>query len=224
MVSYNLIDSNNIENLPNLGGSGIAFTGGSATSHQNSIVTGNIFRANLYGITIQNFAKPNIGNITNVDTTDDGKNLFINNVNTTYTTGNELFNNSPDTIYAQNNYWNVEDSIGIETKISHKPDNATYGLVIFSGYMTIPVELVKFVALQRNGTTTLSWQTASENNSDRFEVEKSSDGRSFNYLGTVNAAGNSSSARNYSFADNNAFITNNTVFYRFKTCRQGRSL
>ena len=52
IVSYNTVDSNNIQNDPNLGGSGIAFTGGSATSQQNSIVTGNIFRANLWGITI----------------------------------------------------------------------------------------------------------------------------------------------------------------------------
>ncbi|HEX2627618.1 MAG TPA: hypothetical protein VHM26_01355, partial [Chitinophagaceae bacterium] len=35
VISYNQIDSNNTQGNPNLGGSGISFSGGSASSHQN---------------------------------------------------------------------------------------------------------------------------------------------------------------------------------------------
>ncbi|RYY50049.1 MAG: hypothetical protein EOO06_05245, partial [Chitinophagaceae bacterium] len=99
LVSYNRIENNNIENNPNLGGSGIAFAGGTAASQQNSIVTGNIFSNNLWGITIQNRARPNLGNLQNSDTSDDGKNLFINNTNAN-TPLIDLYNNSIDSIYA----------------------------------------------------------------------------------------------------------------------------
>src|SRR5690606_32460539 len=81
LVSYNHIEGNNIEGNPNLGGSGISFAGGSAGSHQNTIVTGNLLKNNLWGITIQGRAMPNLGNLLNGDTTDDGKNHFVNNNN-----------------------------------------------------------------------------------------------------------------------------------------------
>lgn len=131
MVSYNQIDSNNTQNNPNLGGSGIAFSGGSAGSHQNVIVTGNLIRWNLWGITIQQRAKPNIGNVTNADTSDNGKNSFIGNNN-----GNtpliDLFNNTIDSIYAQNNYWNTTNIDTAGKRIFDKTDNDTLGIVIYN--------------------------------------------------------------------------------------------
>jgi hypothetical protein len=132
LVSYNQIDSNNTQNNPALGGSGIAFSGGAEGNYQNSIVTGNLLRWNLWGITIQGRAKPNLGNINNTDTTDNGKNSFVNN----FTRGIDLFNTTPDSIYAQNNFWNTIDPDSVEMKIFHKPDTtANYGLVIFMPFI-----------------------------------------------------------------------------------------
>lgn len=213
MISYNQIDSNNTQNNPNLGGSGIAFSGGSATSHQNSIVTGNVIRWNLWGITIQNYAKPNLGDLSNSDTSDDGKNWFVGNTNTT-TPGIHLYNNSPDDIMAQGNYWGSNDAAAIEAGIYHQPDNAAYGLVNYSNYV-LPVELLSFSASVADRSVLLKWKTSTEVNSDHFEIEKSFDGRAFDYAGSVIAAGNSSGVRYYSFIDN-SYNRSADVFYRLK--------
>ena len=127
-IAYNQLDSNNIQNLPNLGGSGIACSGGTAVSQPNTIITGNLIRWNLWGITIQGRHKPNVGNITNADTTDDGKNVFVNNTNGT-TPFIDLYDNSIDSIFAQNNYWNTSNIDSVAMKIFDNTDNASLGVV-----------------------------------------------------------------------------------------------
>jgi hypothetical protein len=213
LLSYNVIDSNNNQNDPMMGGSGIAFSGGSASSHQNSIVTGNIFRGNLWGITIQNGAKPNLGDLSNSDTSDNGKNWFSGNTNSS-TPGIHLYNNSPDAIMAQGNYWDSNDPAVIEAGIFHQPDNAALGLVDYSSYV-LPVQLVSFSGSVNDKEVNLRWQTSSEVNSNYFLVEKSSDGSSFEKIGMVGAAGNSNSPRNYAY-DDRSFTNRPDVFYRLK--------
>jgi len=214
IVSYNVIDSNNIQNDPNAGGSGISFTGGSATAiGQNTIVTGNILRANLWGITIQGRSKPNLGDLTNTDTTDDGKNQFINNTNTT-TPGIDLYNNSSDPIMAQNNYWNTTNLATVEAQIFHQPDNSALGLVNYTPLFTVvPVKLKQFVITPDGKNVLLSWQTATEENSHFFSIEKSKDGRTFVSIGSIDAKGNPSS---YSFTDFNVLMDESTIYYRLK--------
>ncbi len=217
LTSYNQIDSNNIQGDPNLGGSGIAFSGGSATSQQNSIVTGNLIRWNLWGITIQQRSRPNLGNIYNTDTTDDGKNQFINNTNSS-TPNIDLYNNSVDTIFAQNNYWGTNDAAAIETKIFHQADNPTLGPVFYLPAMlqALPAELTGFTATANKNSVLLYWQTLLENNTDYFNIEKSDNGQFFTSAGTVAAAGKASSVQSYSFTDNNVLYFNKMVFYRLK--------
>lgn len=219
LISYNQIDSNNIQGNPNLGGSGISFSGGSATSHQNSVVTGNLIRWNLWGITIplEGRPRPNIGNITNTDTTDDGKNQFINNTNSS-TPNIDLYNNSVDTIYAQNNYWGTNDVAAMETKIFHRGDDPALGPVFYLPAMpqALPVELTNFTASAKKNSVILNWQTLSENNTDHFNIEKSDKGQLFYNEGTVAASGNASSVQSYSFTDNSVLHLNIPVFYRLK--------
>ena len=158
MISYNLIENNNTQGDPLLGGSGIAFSGGTATSHQNTIVTGNTFAGNLWGITIQNRAQPNLGNITNSDTSDDGRNRFINNTNSA-TPHTDLYNNTPDPIFAQNNYWNSNDPAIVETKIFHTPDLASLGLVNYADFVTLPEAFISFTAAPNGLNVDLDWTT-----------------------------------------------------------------
>jgi len=222
MVSYNYIADNNIENNPNLGGSGIAFSGGNASSHQNSIVTGNVFKNNLWGITIYavtggvpvSGSMPNLGNLNNADTSDDGKNYFINNTNAT-TPGIDLYNNSSDPIFAMGNYWNTTIPSEIEAKIFHQADNPAYGLVTFSNYL-LPVELISFTSTKQNNDVNLQWKTAQETNSHHFDVERSFDGTSFNAIGTKAAAGNSNALLVYNYTDADAAAFGGTVYYRLK--------
>lgn len=66
----------------------------------------------------------------------------------------------------------------------------------------LPVELTAFTATAESpAAVRLAWATASEKNSQAFEVERSVDGTSFARLGTVAAAGSSSNTRSYGFAD-----------------------
>ena len=130
-IGYNQIDSNNIQGSSSLGGSGIAFSGGTASSQQNTRVTGNIIRWNLWGITIQNRAKPNIGNVVNADTSDDGKNYFVNNTNGT-TPYIDLYNNTVDSIYAQGNFFATNNLDSVAAKIFDFSDSPTLGPVYYT--------------------------------------------------------------------------------------------
>ncbi|MDP4116439.1 MAG: T9SS type A sorting domain-containing protein [Bacteroidota bacterium] len=212
LISYNQIDSNNIQNSPTLGGSGIAIGGGSATSQQNTIITGNLIRWNLWGVTIQNRAKPNLGNIANADTSDNGKNIFVNNTNAT-TYGIDLYNNTVDTIYAQNNFWNTTSLDSIEARIFHFVDNSALGPVIFT-FPIVPVELSSFTASVNNNSVILNWSTATEKNNSGFEIERKAEGANWQKLGFVAGNGTTTEKRNYSFAD--ASISNGSYSYRLK--------
>jgi len=56
----------------------------------------------------------------------------------------------------------------------------------------LPVEFLNFTATKQKDIVRLDWTTASEINSDYFEVLKSTDGENFTIIETVKAAGNSS--------------------------------
>lgn len=84
--------------------------------------------------------------------------------------------------------------------------------------VVLPLDLITFTgSLQSNATTLLKWQTENEVNTSHFEIERSSDGNSFNKIGTVNAAGNNTSILDYSFTDINAANQQSLVlYYRLK--------
>ncbi|QHL87061.1 T9SS type A sorting domain-containing protein [Nibribacter ruber] len=78
----------------------------------------------------------------------------------------------------------------------------------------LPVELVKFAGVAKSGAVELSWSTASEKNNDRYEVERSANGRDFLKIGTVTGAGNSSVLLHYQFLDSSPL--SGTTYYRLK--------
>ncbi len=91
-------------------------------------------------------------------------------------------------------------------------------LIVFDNDQAIalPVDLTDFkVRDEKNGTVALSWQTASEVNSDFFEVLRSEDGSSFQSLGKIEAAGFSNENQEYSFLDQSP-IYNRNSYYRLK--------
>ena len=67
--------------------------------------------------------------------------------------------------------------------------------------VTLPVILTYFNATRSNDKAVLSWATSQEQNSRSFIIERSTDGQTFNSIGSVAAAGNSTSTINYSFTD-----------------------
>ncbi|MBB6611229.1 T9SS type A sorting domain-containing protein [Pontibacter sp. Tf4] len=65
----------------------------------------------------------------------------------------------------------------------------------------LPVELLSFKGKATQSGIDLQWETASEKDNERFEVERSTDGRTFEKIGQVAGAGNSSIKLNYSYTD-----------------------
>ena len=137
-INNNIIDSNNTQGNPNLGGSGLNFAGNWSTS--SVIATRNTIRWNLWGVTIQNTAKPNLGNLQNQDTTDIGLNIIYGNGNTGVIY--DLYNNTPDSIKAENNYWGTMNPDSVEAHIFHKPDNPALGFVDYLP-LGLPTGIIK---------------------------------------------------------------------------------
>ena len=77
---------------------------------------------------------------------------------------------------------------------------------------TLPVELLNFNAVKQGAGALLTWETAMEQNSSHFIIEKSLDGFFFSAIGNVNALGNSSSLQQYSFVDPS--ISTGITYYR----------
>ncbi|MEO8665980.1 MAG: hypothetical protein ABI462_10825, partial [Ignavibacteria bacterium] len=100
------------------------FNGGTT---QKSVVTRNIIRGNLWGITIQGTAKPNMGDLTSADTSDMGLNQIYDNSNTGQIY--DLYNNTIDSIKAENNYWGTTILDSVEAHIFHKTDDPALGFV-----------------------------------------------------------------------------------------------
>jgi hypothetical protein len=131
-IFNNVIEDNNTQNEPFLGGSGINLNGPSSNL---AIIEGNEIRGNLWGITVQGEFGVDLGLVESIDGSL-GFNTFSDN-------GNEgqvyaLFNNTPNAIPAQNNCWiegQESSTEEIEDVISHENDDEGLGLVDFSQYL-----------------------------------------------------------------------------------------
>lgn len=80
-------------------------------------------------------------------------------------------------------------------------------------YFAMPVSLINFDAQVRNTSVQLSWSTATESNSDHFDVERSTDGVNFTSIGQVTASGNSNDVKTYGYTDDKAYNLGKTQLY-----------
>ena len=80
--------------------------------------------------------------------------------------------------------------------------------------VSLPIELLYFQAEVNERYNHLTWSTASEDNNDYFNIEKTQDGVIFNNIATVNGAGNSNTQLNYEYDDFE--IMDNICYYRLK--------
>jgi hypothetical protein len=79
-------------------------------------------------------------------------------------------------------------------------------------FTNLPVEWAGFEAQPEEAGVSLNWSTANETNNDRFEVQRSNDGVTFETIAEVDAAGNSSKLNSYNYFDTNP--QNGTNFYQ----------
>jgi hypothetical protein len=99
--------------------------------------------------------------------------------------------------------------VNLQLGINSKEFGSSLPELVLSSSNTLPVELTSFLGRAVDQSILLNWTTASEQNSDLFNVLNSSDGKNFKNKGSVLAAGNSNSTLHYYFKDDNPHVGNN---------------
>ncbi len=129
LIRKNILLNNSINPDTVYFGFGIACNGAN-----QPVISGNSISGHFYGVAIVNGAQPDLGNLSNADTTDDGRNRFLGNGigSRKY----ELYNNNPLPIMAEGNWWGTDNPDSIEARIVHQPDNPAYGWVDYDPFLT----------------------------------------------------------------------------------------
>lgn len=98
------------------------------------------------------------------------------------------------------------------TRSGCSPKNSAMTLAVTR---PLPVKLISFTAVREQGQALLSWATSEEVNSEKFEIERSLDGKKWIMIGTVAASGETTQTiTRYGFTDINPVAGEN--LYRLK--------
>jgi len=80
----------------------------------------------------------------------------------------------------------------------------------------IPVSFGDITGKIIENSAVLDWSTFSESNTRNFEVERSIDGRQFDFMDALTAAGNSNSVKHYTYVDSKLPENVPVIYYRLK--------
>lgn len=124
-------------------------------------------------------------------------------------------------VILQDDYLNTQTDVkinpvynfNINTKVATSFGANRFKL-LFQPPVVLPLQLTGFTVKKANGGAELNWSTSSEKNNDRFELERSTDGKVFEKIAQVKGGGNSLNKLSYSFTDKNP--ANGTNYYRLK--------
>jgi len=105
--------------------------------------------------------------------------------------GGGILSNPPATITAGGNTIYDSDNDGTVSGPDYLGESGT----------TLPVILLSFTSEVDGNQIVLYWQTATEENSDYFQIERTIDGKNWYSIGVVQASGNSNTLLNYQFYD-----------------------
>lgn len=85
--------------------------------------------------------------------------------------------------------------------------------LVFTGGGPLPVTGIQASAVLNGTQATVKWFTLSEANTSKFVVERSTDNRTFDAVGTKTAAGSSAQRIDYNYADDIASVRQASVIY-----------
>ncbi|MPM17018.1 hypothetical protein SDC9_63400 [bioreactor metagenome] len=94
------------------------------------------------------------------------------------------------------------------------PSDACYAEISLFPTTTLPIEWGYFKLTDQDGNALVQWQTLSETNNSRFDIQKSSDNELFNTVETIPGAGNSNAPIEYSWLDEN--VETGVTYYRIR--------
>ncbi|MFM2268963.1 MAG: hypothetical protein RL757_2404 [Bacteroidota bacterium] len=105
----------------------------------------------------------------------------------------------------------IFDACPNESNVTNWGQSSTITNYVANVYL--PVELTKFSATANAANINLAWETASEKNNNRFEIERSNDGSNWAKIGEVKGL-NANGAQKYQFTD--ATAARGTNYYRLR--------
>ncbi len=105
-------------------------------------------------------------------------------------------------------------AVGTVTSSSAVSSFSPFALGSTSLSNPLPIRLLDFAAQAQNGSVELTWRSASEQNSDYYEIQRSAIGTEFESLDKVTAAGESYTTRRYRYRDIEPLET--VSYYRLK--------
>jgi uncharacterized repeat protein (TIGR03803 family) len=109
---------------------------------------------------------------------------------------------------AGNTYTKIQDFNGLNGSIP------TYTFFTELPEPVLPLQLISFNAERNGSTNLLKWSTENEINTNRFEIERSSNSRAFVPIGSIKALGISKIKNDYSYTDEQPLKATN--YYRLK--------
>lgn len=89
-----------------------------------------------------------------------------------------------------------------------------FGTLQFLNCGPLPVSLLSFKGETRNNSVVLDWVTTSEQNNEKFVIERSADLQQWKEIGEVAATGSETSITSYSYTDYN--FSGRMVYYRLR--------
>ncbi len=135
---------------------------------------------------------------------------------------NLFINQAKRTTHVETNMNDIAVSAGtpreMPVALGHN-EMKTYRIKLYP--VVLPLKLISFSGYKVTGANELQWKTAEEINFKEYQLERSTDGRSFTTVTTVKANGSSTGA-NYTFADN-ATNTDTRYYYRLKMVNNDNS-
>jgi hypothetical protein len=107
----------------------------------------------------------------------------------------------------------TKETIVLTQGTAYSPN--TMAMQVYGAFTTsLPVSFLSFNGVLQNSIGVLNWSTSRETNNKGFEVEKSTDGQTYNDIGFVAGTGTTSNISNYTFSDPKMISGDN--YYRLK--------
>lgn len=126
--------------------------------------------------------------------------------------------NDGTTSIENNSLYYTPNSTNQDTlRVNYRYQDSNYEQTFFViTEVSLPVKIIIFDIVSSGQDALLYWKTESEINNDRFEIERSIDGQSFDYIGQVQGNGTSTTTQEYTYIDEGIGLDNTLVFYRLK--------
>jgi len=103
----------------------------------------------------------------------------------------------------------------VANRLAIKLTTSTYGEEEWlSNNPVLFMNLLSFTGVRDSSSARLEWKTSNEENTSRFEIEKSTDSNNYNRIGTLQAVGGNVMEAAYSYTDRD--LLPGTYYYRLK--------